>query len=207
MLRGNGGDVVIPYCPDCLSSMRRYAIATLSWNLSSILLGVAACLYLPLIPWISERAATVIAALTAGVPWLVGQVWKSILQAEAMVRERAVYVEVGGLVCLNSQWATQLGNFLGADVRSTHIKIKSQVGWACSGVVIALAATPWLHDFFHPIVRTLNLTDDALLVFADDRELAKVQPTSGENSMAGAFHTRPLRQEAPHGTPFGRHNG
>ncbi len=187
VIRGNGGDVLVPYCPDCLSSMHRNGIAALSWNLSSILLGVAACLYLPLIPWISERAATVIAASVAGLPWLVGQVWKGILQGNAAVREKAVYVEADGLLCLNSQWAMGLGNLLGVDIHSTQFKVKSQVGWACGGVVIALVATPWFHDFFHPIVRMLNLTDDALIVFADNHELAKVQPTSGENSMAGAF--------------------
>jgi hypothetical protein len=159
----------------------------LAWNLASTLLGVAACLYLPLTPWISERAATVVAASLSFVPWLLGRVWKNLPADGTSLREPAAFVDKGGLFCVSEAWAAQLGERLGAQCRSVRRTVKSHAGLAFAGVVIALVATPWLYDYFHPYVRMLNLTEDALVVAVDDHIVAKVQPTSGENPLAGSI--------------------
>jgi len=174
-----------------MSTVGGFNNALLAWNLSSIVLGVAACLYLPLIPWISESVAIVGAVSFAGLPWLACQVWRNSSARRHSTREKAVIVVAGGLACLNIEWATRLSARLGTNVDSQHLGIKSKIRWAGGGVVIALAATPWLYGTFHPSVRLLNLTDDALMVFADNYQLANLQPTSSENSLAGLFIRAP----------------
>jgi hypothetical protein len=54
-------------------------------------------------------------------------------------------------------------------------------------VVIALVATPLIYSTFHATVRVLNLSDEGVIVFVDDHQLAKVQSTSHESPLAGQF--------------------
>ncbi len=185
--RGGTGATLVPYCNACLSKVGRFGLAMMAWNLSSVLLGVAGCLYVPLIPWISGRTATLTAAIVAGLPWLLGQLWSNATADDAPGLGRAVFIVKGGLACMNSQWATRLGELLETKAHSQRRRIATHVGWACAGVVIALVATPWLYDILHPYVRILNLTDNGVVVFADGHELVHVQPTSGENPLAGSL--------------------
>ncbi len=182
---GHAKHAIIPYCSSCLLRVGRYSIGLLARLLASILLGLAACLFLPMLPWISEGAAIAGAVAFSGIPWLVSQIWRNHLERYPSLQGKAVFAVAEGLACLNAEWATHLGNRMGVDVHSKRMRINSRIEWTSIGVVIALIATPWLYDTFHPFVRILNLTEDVLLVFVDNHKLARVQSTSSENPLAG----------------------
>jgi hypothetical protein len=159
----------------------------LAWALASVLLGIASCLFLPLFPWISEGAAIGGALAMGGLPWLVGQIWNNHAESYDSIRGKSVCAVTDGLVCLNAEWARLLADSIGAVVRPKRSRINASSAWACSGVVIALVATPLIYSTFHSTVRVLNLSEEGLIVFVDDHKLAKVQSTSHESPLAGQF--------------------
>jgi hypothetical protein len=182
--------VVIPYCSVCLASIGRYSVGVLAWILAAILSSLTACLFLSMLPWVSEGTAIGWALAFAVIPGLTAQIWND--YTERSQRTRAVFSTKGGLACRNTEWARQLGERMGVAVHSKQMRIGAKIGWANSGVLIALLATPWLYRTFHPTVRILNLTDDVIVTFVDEHKLAKVQLTSSENPAAGLFTRIPL---------------
>lgn len=186
--------VVIPYCSACLASIGRYGVGLLAWILATILSSLTACLFLSMLPWVTEGAAIGWALAFAVVPWLAGQMWKNYTEQLPSRRGKAVFAMKGALACKNAEWAKRLGERMGVDVQSKHMRIGARIGWASGGVVIALLATPWLYESFHPCIRILNLTDDVILAFADDHKLGSVQLTSSENPSAGLLTRIPLGQ-------------
>lgn len=185
--RGDGKSIVVPYCSTCLARIGRLSTGLLAWALASILLGSAACLFLPLFPWISEGAAIGGAVALGGLPWLVGQMWSNYVDSHYSIRGQSVRAVAEGLVCFNAEWARLLAESIGAVVRSKRSRISVSSAWACGGVVIALVATPLIYSTFHATVRVLNLSDEGVIVFVDDHQLAKVQSTSHESPLAGQF--------------------
>ncbi len=192
--RCEGKGVVIPYCSACLSSIGRTGVGNLAWILAEILSSMTACAFLAMLPWVSEGAAIGFALAFAVVPWLTGQIWKNYSERLPSRHGKAVFAIAEGLACRNAEWATQLGNRVGANVHSKRLRIGTKLGWASSGVLIALLATPWLFEIFHPYVRIVNLTDDVIVAFADGHKLASVQLTSSENPSAGSLTRIPLGQ-------------
>lgn len=184
---GDGKSVIVPYCSLCLARIGRLSTGLLAWVLASILLGSAACLFLPLFPWISEGTAIGSAVAFGGLPWLVGQIWRNHAESHDSIRGKTVHAVAEGLICLNAEWARRLGDSIGAVVQPKRLRIGASSAWAFSGVVIALVATPLIYSTFHSTVRVLNLSEEGLIVFADNHQLARVQSTSHESPLAGQF--------------------
>ncbi len=165
--RREGKRVVIPYCSACLVSIGRHGVAVLAWILAAILSSVTACLFLSMLPWLSEGAAIAFVLAFAVVPWLTGQIWRNYAERLPSRRRKAVFATKGALACRNAEWAKRLGDRMGVDVYAKRMRIGTGIVWANSGALIALLATPWLYETFHPYVRILNLTDDVIVAFVE----------------------------------------
>jgi hypothetical protein len=179
------GTKTIPYCQECLDRFGERNVAQLGWILGCVLVGVAGCVFFPLLPWLSMRAALVGALAFASAPWVVGQLWLS--RADLALRtRRAAYAGADGLVCTNKTWALRLGARLGCDVVHRRVRGRITSGWSVTGLVIATVLTPGLYDTFHCAVRILNLTEEDLIISIDGRALAVTKPSSQEHPRAGS---------------------
>jgi hypothetical protein len=182
---GNTGGVVIPYCESCLLKIGQSSVGAMAWMLASMTSGVAASLFLPMLPWIAEGTAIGGAFVFAVLPLVLGQVWGRRQEQHPSFRGKAVFAITDGLACLNPEWASRLSNCVGAEVQKKRLRVKSRAVWAYIGTAIALLATHAIYGFFHSFVRILNLTDDVLMVSVDEHRLANVPSTSSENPLAG----------------------
>lgn len=190
--RCEGKRVVIPYCSACLASIGRYGIGILAWLLAAVLSSMTACVFLSMLPWVSEGATIACSLAFAVIPLVAGQIWRNYTERAPTRRGKAAFSTKEGLACVNGEWAKRLGDRIGVGVYTKRIRIGAGIGWANSSVLISVLATPWLYETFHPTVRILNLTDDVIVAFVDEHKLGNVQLTSSENPSAGSLTRIPL---------------
>jgi hypothetical protein len=176
----------VPYCQDCLDSFGKQSVARLAWILASVLLGVAGCVFFPLLPWLSRAAAVSGAVFFAAVPWILGQLWLRRADSPLPLRS-AAYASGEGVVCSNAEWAQILGERLGATVEHRQLRTGVALGWSTAGLVITVIVTPGLYDTFHCEARILNLTEEELVVTVDHHLLAVTRPTTREHPRAGSI--------------------
>lgn len=178
--------IQIPYCEACRGRMASHTATHLGAVLASMLLGVAGCLFMPLLPWVPRTAAVSIAVVLALVPWVLEKIWLIATQIRGGYAQRAAYLCSEGITCLNVDWAGAMGRHLDLPVRFRRGGWVAAVGWSAAGVIIAATATPSLHDAFHCETRIVNLTEDELVIAVDGHLLASLKATSQENPLAGA---------------------
>jgi len=185
--RHHPSGVVVPYCEECLAGVGRLGVRLLAWRLASILLGLAACAFVPLFAWITKPVAVVGAAAIAGLPGLAHVLWRAFGKEHQNQKFKATTSVAGGIACSNEEWARILSERMGTTYQLVQVRCSYPTGWAYGGVVIALLLTPWLFDWFHPPLRLLNLTDSVLSVSVDRHVIANVEPARGENPRAGVL--------------------
>ena len=181
----DGKTIIIPYCQNCLDSLGRRGAGHLGWVLASVLLGVAGCLFLPLVPWLSKSGAIASAMVVAALPWMFGQLWLLRADHAESSGRRAAYPCPEGLICINGDWAQRLGLGLGAPVQPRRVRVGIGMGWSAAGMIIAATVTPVLHDSFHCETRIVNLSEQDLVVSVDGHQIAVVKATTRENPLAG----------------------
>ena len=174
----------IPYCQDCLNSIGKQSVARLGWILASVLLGVAGCVFFPLLAWLTRAAAVSGALFLSALPWIFGQLWRGRTSSLRPVR-CAAYASGEGVVCANEQWAQLLGQHLVADVQHRRVRVGVSLGWSTAGLIITAVVTPGLYDTFHCEARILNLTEEELVITVDHHLLAITKPTTQEHPRAG----------------------
>lgn len=185
--RHHPSGVVVPYCSECLSRLGRQGVLTLAWCLASALLGLVAIAFIPMLAWIPKALAVTLAAALAFLPWIVHLIWRVFRSQHSLTLNRAVVVFEDGLGCSNEIWARQLAEQFGTVPTQRRVYASSAANWSYGGVVVAVLLSPWLYDAFHPQLRLLNLSEDSLVISADDHVLAKLEPTSTENPRAGSL--------------------
>ena len=183
----HGGGAIVPYCGECLARVARERVLRLAWRLSSMLLGLVASLFIPMLAWLPKVPAVILAAVTVCLPWFAYGIWQAFRQKRSVVDSRAVVELEGGLGCFNEHWGRKLAQLLGTTPVLRRVYPHSLAEWSYGGVVVAVLLTPWLYDAFHPQLRLLNLTEDTLVISADHHVLAKLEPTSTENPRAGSL--------------------
>ena len=185
--RNHPGGVVIPYCGNCLSRIGRAGVQTLAWRLASVLLGLGASAFVPMLPWLTKPVAVIFAAFIACLPWLTYVVWLAIMGHEPSREVRRVIPLENGLACLNQEWASRVAHQLGTQPLQRRVVVNAVAQWSAGGVLLTVILSPWLHDAFHPQLRLLNLTEDTLVIRAEEHFLAQLEPTSSEDPRAGVL--------------------
>jgi len=181
----HSGGAIVPYCGECLARVARERVLRLAWRLSSMLLGLVASLFIPMLAWLPKVSAVILAAVIVCLPWFAYGIWRAFRRKRSVVDSRAVIELEGGLGCFNEHWGRKLAQLLGTTPVLRRVNPHSVAEWSYGGVVVAVLLTPWLYDAFHPQLRLLNLTEDTLVISADHHVLAKLEPTSTENPRAG----------------------
>jgi hypothetical protein len=181
----DGTTIKAPYCASCLQAVAKQQVFHFGAVLSSVLLGIAAGLFLPLAPFITKPVAVTAALLITAVPWLFETLWQGLQSQRGLPLGRAAYPTKKGVTCSNAEWARRLGSHLGARVEHSRPHWVTTMGGSIAGLVIAATATPLLYDVFHCEVRVVNLTENDLDVWVDRRWVATVRATSQESPLAG----------------------
>jgi hypothetical protein len=186
VLASAGKTLKIPYCQDCTSQIGQRAVKRLGWVLAALLLGVAGCLFFPLVPWLSPPAAVLGSMALASVPWLIWQVLWLRMQTSGQ-RTLAAMPSAEGVLCTNADFALQLSASHGVQARRQRIRQRVNPGWSLVGLAVAGFVTPQLYDLFHCEVRIVNLTEEDVTVAVDGRPLAITQATTQEHPLAGSL--------------------
>jgi len=155
--------------------------------LASLLVGLAASVFVPMLPWVPKLVAVAGAAAIAGLPYLAYVILQTVAAQHGVRDDVAVIPAATGLICLNEGWAKALSEQLGSSYEPTSVRTHLVASWAFGGLVIAGLLTPWLYDSFHPVLRLVNLTESVLTISVDEHFLANVEPTQAENPRAGIF--------------------
>jgi len=178
--------ISVPYCQDCLDSFGKQSVARLGWILASVLLGVAGCVFFPLLAWLTRAAAVSSALFFAALPWIFGQLWLGRASAARPLRS-AAYAGRKGVVCTNEKWAQLLARRLVTGVQHQRVRVGVSLGWSTAGLIITAVVTPGLYDTFHCEARILNLTEEELVITVDHHLLAVTKPTTQEHPRAGSI--------------------
>jgi hypothetical protein len=179
--------LLVPYCDDCQRHVSAGKTRVLSVSLAGSLLAATLAAAVPLV-W--ERVPFAAHVLFALIGALIPPAAATLLRQKRLpghsAAGRAVWwLRPAELACTDQGWAAELARANSTSARRARLREPALSLWMAAGLVVALAATPLFHAFYHPIVRVLNLTDSRITVSADGDEVASVEPSSAESSAAG----------------------
>jgi hypothetical protein len=190
----DGVALIVPYCSECLWHVSSSATRAMALGLSSGLFALTLSAALPLV-WTLPSLATYAALVLAGalLPLLVAVVVRPPPPVGHSARGRAVWFGSDGrLVCTSAPWADALARVNRIRSRVARIAEPTATRWGLAGPAIALLAIPLFYPLHFPTVRIVNLSESALTIECDGRQIATLPPTSQESPNAGLVVRLPV---------------
>lgn len=182
---GAGSHLLVGYCDECAAHAATGATRRFAAVFAGVLLGGSIAAGGPLAwPWLSALESAALAALGALLPPLVSRAFERPSKGHVTAAAAVFFRGPGELVALRSEWASALARAHGVTLRPSSPRSRwSARVLVLAGVCAALALA--FHRFHHPLLRVLNLGDVTLELFADERRVGRVEPSSAESASAG----------------------
>lgn len=188
----DGGNhcVIVPYCSACLRHAARPQLLEAATLYGSLLLSVFGGI-LCAATWDSRWGTTLVAVTLAAAPTIWSRWLNLPRQLGHAARGKALRLLPQGIACASEAFANLVAAQSHGLVSCAVVKGSSLRPSMLLGPVLALILTPALHHLFFPSVRVVNFTDRTTRILVDDRELGRVEPTSGESPAAGVTMRAP----------------
>lgn len=184
-------DVALALCDSCrLASWRRLTWKIVVVVLTAVVGAGMARLSLLLWAWIPWPAFVAASVAGVGLAWTLGffipgrivrlSGWQGLPARVVDTRGAAWHLQV-----VSSSVLRQLERVPGVEVRSTELIEHDVTAPAWAGAMTVLAAAIWLWFAWHPVVRLVNTTHEALQISVDGRVVAVLPGLPGETPNAG----------------------
>jgi hypothetical protein len=186
-VRAGSTELFVGYCEECARHLGAERTRKLAGGVASGLLGVALALTLPLSARpLSAPVLALLAFTGALLPIVAVALWPRVPgTGHATVGPSVRFRRAGELVAANDRWALDLARENDVKRERTSFSEHRISVAMLPALVVAPLLGLGVRELASPVVRVVNLTNEALTVEVDGRRVARVEPTSLESPSAG----------------------
>jgi hypothetical protein len=180
--------LIVPYCSTCHRHASFFRTRALAVAAASTLLGGSAAFALPLLwEWLPYPVLAFASLVLAAIPLVIARFVRQSVHRGHSAAVRAVWWRNRTeIVCTSVSFARELANASGTSSRLASLAEPWFSRWMLVGIAATVVATAMAQHLVFARVRVVNLTDGAVVVLVDMRQVARVEPSSGESPAAGA---------------------
>ncbi len=175
----------VPYCDACLGHRTAASTRVFAAACASGVLALGLSVILPLVFDWPSPLIFVVCFISAWVPGLILRVWQPEAgSGHASFGQAVWWTERGEIAFANREFALLVAGESRAELSTTPLSVRMPI-WVQAGAICTVVAFPFLYWLYHPVVWVINLGDEAVTVWVDGGEVARVEPSSLESQAAG----------------------